>query len=438
MSWFNKKNSQTKQNSFFNTEKYLHQVRLDVKSDAQLLKQLELIKLTKEDLAIIKQLQSYIEPIIPKMVSNFYESISLSTNLIDIINKTSRIDKLKVTLTNHLQSLFDCNIDMNYVQHRKIIAQVHVRIGLKSKWYLASFQSLMTTFIDFIETLNLSVHETNRAINAFSKLINLEQQLVIEAYEREEIRIRLVEGNQKNNLVSTIQGTAQELHAISLETNHSLEVISQESNEISISTQQGLALVQETEAKSNIGTEQLQEQTELMQNISERVAVLEDTMNQLRISSRKISDIVGLVTSIADQTNLLALNASIEAARAGDHGKGFAVVAQEVRKLAEETKNAVQNVSILIDDTEKNITSMAESVESVESQVQISVSTQHSLAESFKEIVESVCGIRTQYINTSEDIQTITNSISDLTETAISISKSSDCLIEAVHELHQD
>jgi len=435
MSWFN---SKMNQNSFFNTEKYLHEVKLDVHQDVQLSKQLELIKLTKEDLAIIKQLQPYIEPTIPTMVSNFYDSISLNANLIDIINKRSRIDKLKVTLQNHIHSMFNCQIDMDYVKERKIIAHVHVRIDLKSKWYLASFQSLMTTFIDFLETLNLSVRDTNRAINAFSKLINLEQQLVIEAYEREELRIRLVSEEQKSSLVSTIQSTAEELHAISLETNQSLEVIAQESNEISTSTEQGLVFVQETESKSSIGTKHLQEQTVLMHNISERVGILEETMDNLRISSRKISDIVVLVTNIADQTNLLALNASIEAARAGEHGKGFAVVAQEVRKLAEETKNAVKNVSILIDETERNITNMTDSVKSVDSQVQVSVSTQQSLADSFQNIVEAVCGIRAQYMNTAEDIRTISSSISHLTETAISISKSSDSLIEAVNALHHE
>ena len=60
-----------------------------------------------------------------------------------------------------------------------------------------------------------------------------------------------------------------------------------------------------------------------------------DAMARIEQSSRKISDIIGVIDEIARQTNLLALNAAVEAARAGDAGRGFAVVASEVRSLAQ-------------------------------------------------------------------------------------------------------
>ncbi|WP_373286140.1 methyl-accepting chemotaxis protein [Lysinibacillus alkalisoli] len=175
-----------------------------------------------------------------------------------------------------------------------------------------------------------------------------------------------------------------------------------------------------------------------MQVILTSVNDLDVTMEKLRDSSNKISEIVGLVTSIADQTNLLALNASIEAARAGEHGKGFAVVADEVRKLAEETKKAVQNVSHLITDTEINIVSMAKSVTTVDEQIHVSVDTQQKLSASFSAIAEAVSGIQAQYISTSEDISKISHLIQDLSQGASLVSTSSDALIEVVSQLDKD
>ncbi|GAB6185169.1 methyl-accepting chemotaxis protein [Thermopirellula anaerolimosa] len=83
-------------------------------------------------------------------------------------------------------------------------------------------------------------------------------------------------------------------------------------------------------------------------------------MNAIRESSKRIGDIIQVISEIAGQTNLLALNAAIEAARAGEHGMGFAVVADEVRKLAERSNHAAQEIAQLIRESTRLVEEGAE------------------------------------------------------------------------------
>src|SRR5690606_17806224 len=111
------------------------------------------------------------------------------------------------------------------------------------------------------------------------------------------------------------------------------------------------------------GGEAVQKTLDSMGRISESTGQVAESVRELGRHSAQIGEIVQLIREIADQTNLLALNAAIEAARAGEHGKGFAVVADEVRRLAERSSSATQDIAALVASIQRGVERSVQAME---------------------------------------------------------------------------
>jgi methyl-accepting chemotaxis protein len=172
--------------------------------------------------------------------------------------------------------------------------------------------------------------------------------------------------------------------------NSSTETLSETVAEISSSARQVSEAARNASNLAKSGGNIVQETIQGMRQINESVTLGSSAVDNLGRKSDEIGAIVAVINGIAEQTNLLALNAAIEAARAGEQGRGFAVVADEVRKLAEKTAQATQEISGMIQSVQQETRNAISTMQSGTEQVRGGVEKATEAGRALQEIVLSV------------------------------------------------
>lgn len=210
----------------------------------------------------------------------------------------------------------------------------------------------------------------------------------------QEVNASVEQTNQASQeIAATIQTVAtaadqQQLGVTSM--SETIRQISAGLGEVAMNSQTVTRSVTLAQEAAGNGQQFLDKATGQMIEISQATQQTSQKIYSLEEASTAVGQIVQTISSIAGQTNLLALNAAIEAARAGEHGRGFAVVADEVRKLAEQSGQATQEIESLISGIRSTITEAVNAMSHSTRQVESGTNVVNKAAAAFEDILREI------------------------------------------------
>ena len=296
-----------------------------------------------------------------------------------------------------------------------------------------------------------SMREMLHSIHKESEKLKVESDSS-DAVSRNMFSASQAQGDAMKQLNETVDQLAEAVNEIAEDATTLAQIVS-DTKENSVQADESM---KETVEISKKGIEDMRHLSEAMEEIQRANAELVKSINDVGTASEEITNIVGMIHSIAEETNLLSLNASIEAARAGEAGRGFAVVAQEIGNLANTSASNAKNISDLISQVHKLIDNAvnqanmsAESIEENGKLIDVAVDTfdtiynniqdsSNSMLEMIKN-VEKVDEVATNVAAISEEqaasAQEILATSNNMVEMAENITQSSQDVADNSHEL---
>jgi methyl-accepting chemotaxis protein len=219
---------------------------------------------------------------------------------------------------------------------------------------------------------------------------------------------------QSDKVDENIQNTSTSIEEVT----SGIEEIAASAQDISRNTQKLAEEIIETEKATRNGQVIVKAQGQMMKTVAENNQKATQLVKSVAEKTNNVQSIVNTISSIAEQTNLLALNAAIEAARAGEAGKGFAVVADEIRKLAEESKQSSDNIASILNEIDQRSNQANEAV--------------MKTVELYTELENGSTGIVTEFQKITESVEQINSHVETLTGTAEEQSASAEEMASAM------
>ncbi|MER1998744.1 MAG: HAMP domain-containing methyl-accepting chemotaxis protein [Lysinibacillus sp.] len=273
------------------------------------------------------------------------------------------------------------------VSEGKIGVQVSMpRTNDEIRQVAVAFDKMLINLQNMVDSIEQNFQETNKTIT------NLSTQTTSAARQADHIARTVGQISEgADSSANAVQGTVEAIEDV--------RHLATEVNDLAVTSANNSRHVINNLQNTTSAIESLVESIKRIASGNEEALV---NIHELESNAGQVERIIGLVGDIAAQTNLLALNASIEAARAGEHGKGFAVVAEEVRKLADESANAVKGITDLIQTMQNNVQIV---VEQMNEQVAFAVKE----SERVSETTEAVESMKSNIVHMADAVINISN-----------------------------